>query len=101
MNAKKLLKKHLDINTPKNKYLSEKQLINLRYEASINAINEALNMHIVGITLPTKEELHSEIVDLVGREKLRKAKDRLNDDKLLGFKIGFIKCYQWIKLNGN
>ena len=43
MDAKKLLKKHLDINIPKHEYKSEKQLIQLRYDASIDAINEAIN----------------------------------------------------------
>ena len=43
MDAKKLLKKHLDIHIPKGEYISEKQLIQLRYDASIDAINEAIN----------------------------------------------------------
>ncbi len=42
MDAKKLLKKHIDLNTPKGIYLSDRQLIQIHYEASINAINEAL-----------------------------------------------------------
>jgi hypothetical protein len=42
MDAKKLLKKHLDLNTPKDTYLSEKQMEQVRYDASISAINEAL-----------------------------------------------------------
>jgi hypothetical protein len=42
LNAKKLLKKHLDINIPKDKFRSVKQLAQLHYEASIDAINEAL-----------------------------------------------------------
>jgi hypothetical protein len=43
MEAKKLLKKHLDIHIPKVEYRSEKQLIQLRYHACIDAINEALS----------------------------------------------------------
>ena len=43
MDAKKLLKKHLDLNTPKGTYLSEKQMEQVRYDASIGAINEALD----------------------------------------------------------
>lgn len=42
MDAKKLLKKHLDLNTPKGTHLSEKQMEQIRYDASIGAINEAL-----------------------------------------------------------
>ncbi len=42
LDAKKLLKKHLDKNIPKGEYRSEKQLAQLHYEASIDAINEAL-----------------------------------------------------------
>lgn len=42
MDAKKLLKKHLDLNTPKGTHLSEKQMEQVRYDASIAAINEAL-----------------------------------------------------------
>ena len=47
MEAKKLLKKHLDIHIPKSEYRSGKQLIQLRYDASIDAINEALTIHSV------------------------------------------------------
>lgn len=43
MDAKKLLKKHLDRHIPKDEWRSEKQLIQHRYDASIDAINEALN----------------------------------------------------------
>ena len=42
MDAKKLLKKHLDKNIPKGEYRSEKQLEQLRYDSAIDAINEAL-----------------------------------------------------------
>lgn len=42
MDAKKLLKKHLDLNTPKGEYLSDKQMVQVHYDASIGAINEAL-----------------------------------------------------------
>lgn len=42
MDAKSLLKKHLDLLIPKGIYSSPKQLENYRYEATINAINEAL-----------------------------------------------------------
>ncbi len=43
MDAKKLLKKHLDLNTPKGIYLTDKQLKQIYYDATIDAINEALN----------------------------------------------------------
>jgi hypothetical protein len=42
MDAKKLLKKHLDLNTPKGTYLSSKQLQQSYNDAVIGAINEAL-----------------------------------------------------------
>lgn len=42
MDAKQLLKKHLDLNIPKGVYLSEKQLVQLRHDSAIDAINEAL-----------------------------------------------------------
>jgi hypothetical protein len=42
MDAKKLLKKHLDLLIPKGQYLSDKQIDQLRYEASINALNEVI-----------------------------------------------------------
>lgn len=42
MDAKKLLKKHLEIHIPKGIHLSEKQMEQARYDASIDAINEAL-----------------------------------------------------------
>jgi hypothetical protein len=42
MDAKKLLKKHLDLNIPKGVFMSGKQLEQANYDASIGAINEAL-----------------------------------------------------------
>lgn len=42
MDAKKLLKKHLDIHIPKGVWLSPKQIEQATYEATIDAINEAL-----------------------------------------------------------
>jgi hypothetical protein len=42
MKAKKILKKHLDIKINKREYISEKQLLQLRYDASIDGINECL-----------------------------------------------------------
>lgn len=42
MEAKKLLKKHLDLNIPKGVFISEKQMEQAKYDASIGAINEAL-----------------------------------------------------------
>lgn len=42
MEAKKLLKKHLDIHIPKGVFISGKQLEQANYDASIGAINEAL-----------------------------------------------------------
>lgn len=47
MEAKKLLKKHLDIQIPKGEYRSEKQLTQLRNDACIDAINEALSINVV------------------------------------------------------
>lgn len=41
MDAKKLLKKHLDLLLG-NQYLSDKQIDQLKYEASINALNEVI-----------------------------------------------------------
>lgn len=43
VNAKQLYKKHLKLCIPKNKWKSEKELIQLRYDASISAIEEAMN----------------------------------------------------------
>jgi hypothetical protein len=61
MEAKKLLKKHLDIHIPKGEYRSEKQLIQLRYDASIGAINEALNIHsVVKSSCPACKVEHTE-----------------------------------------
>lgn len=42
MNAKKLYKAHLDKLINKDIYYSPKQLDGLKYEATINAINEAM-----------------------------------------------------------
>lgn len=42
MDAKKLLKKHLDLNIPNGVWRSAKQLEQANYDASIDAINEAL-----------------------------------------------------------
>lgn len=46
MEAKQLYKKHLNIHLDwhKDKYLSSKQLEVIKYEASIDAIEEALNL---------------------------------------------------------
>lgn len=44
MNAKKLYAKHLDLLTPKGVWQSAKQLEQIKYEATINAINEALEI---------------------------------------------------------
>lgn len=44
MDAKKLLKKHLDLNIPKGVFMSGKQLEQANYDASIGAINEALGI---------------------------------------------------------
>lgn len=45
MDAKQLLKKHLELNIPKGVYHSEKQLQQLRYDSAIDAINEALQIN--------------------------------------------------------
>ena len=42
MDAKKLLKKHLELNILKGVFMSGKQLVQANYDASIDAINEAL-----------------------------------------------------------
>jgi len=42
MDAKKLLKKHLELNIPKGIFLSPKQIEQHTYDATIDAINEAL-----------------------------------------------------------
>ncbi len=47
MDAKKLLKKHIELKTPKGIYLSDRQLAQIQYEATINAINEALTYSVV------------------------------------------------------
>ena len=44
MDAKKLLKKHLDLNIPKDVYLSDKQLDMYRNDAIKDAINEAYEL---------------------------------------------------------
>ena len=36
MDAKSLLKKHIDLLIPKGNFLSEKQMVDLRYTATIN-----------------------------------------------------------------
>tara|TARA_R110000772_G_scaffold17946_3_gene50014 strand:+ start:153911 stop:154054 length:144 start_codon:yes stop_codon:yes gene_type:complete len=43
MDANKLYRKHLKKITPKS-YVSPKQMDGIKYEATINAINEALGM---------------------------------------------------------
>lgn len=45
MDAKKLLKKHLALHIPKNVYLSDRELAQKHYDASIDAINEALSLN--------------------------------------------------------
>jgi hypothetical protein len=45
MEASKLYKKHLKLQTPKH-WVSEKQKEVIRYEAAINAINEALKLEL-------------------------------------------------------
>lgn len=45
MDAKQLLKKHLELNIPKGEYRSAKQLEQLRYDSAIGAINEALELN--------------------------------------------------------
>jgi hypothetical protein len=44
MNSSKLYKKHLKLLTPKE-WVSEKQMEMVKYEAAINAINEALTIN--------------------------------------------------------
>jgi len=44
MDAKKLLKKHLDLNIPKDVYLSDKQLDMYRNDTIKDAINEAYEL---------------------------------------------------------
>tara|TARA_R110000782_G_scaffold124173_1_gene215724 strand:- start:66 stop:311 length:246 start_codon:yes stop_codon:yes gene_type:complete len=70
MEAKKLLKKHLDIHIPKGEYRSKKQLIQLRYDASIDAINEALTIHSVVVPKGTLCD------DWIHQERVK-----CNDDK--------------------
>ena len=44
MDAKELYKKHLKLNTPKE-WVSQKQMEMIKYEATIDAINEALTIN--------------------------------------------------------
>jgi hypothetical protein len=45
--ANKLYKKHLKLLTPKH-WISNKQKDSIKYDATINAINEALNIEVMG-----------------------------------------------------
>ena len=71
MDAKKLLKKHLDLNTPKGTHLSEKQMEQVRYDASIGAINEALvfvpEREIVKYGSMERESMLTEIKRIVNK----------------------------------
>lgn len=78
MEAKKILKKHLNIHIPKGKYRSEKELIQLRYDASIDAINEALNVQRVS-------DSEIELCDKCNRNKQLKELSKQAQELKLGY----------------
>lgn len=69
MEAKKLLKKHMDLNIPNGIHLSEKQLEQAKYDASIGAIEEAI-AYVPEPVIPSfneRESLVNEIKRIVNK----------------------------------
>lgn len=85
----------IDMQDLKNKIKSlqeEKEEL----QVEIDILKEQLTTPVVGITLPTYKEANNET-----RQRIEDIKQTssacANKDIHLGFELGFMECYQWIK----
>tara|TARA_R110002124_G_scaffold126691_1_gene286319 strand:+ start:1709 stop:2026 length:318 start_codon:yes stop_codon:yes gene_type:complete len=57
---------------------------------------QALNMHVVGVTLPSYDETNAEIVDGLGLIKTLKDSPFKNATTDEAYTTGFANCYNWL-----